>query len=84
MRLLSVLFENYTHVDIINTGVYDCYSEEFMEKAMENAKVIDCQLSHVEGSNYLLEKLVSGIWDHQFLVVEPGKLLNSNDFVNRL
>ena len=43
-----------------------------LENARRDAELIDGQLDFVEGSNIMLEKLVSGRWDDQFLIVEPG------------
>lgn len=75
-------FASYTDVDIIDTGEYDCYSEEYIAEAKKNADIIHCRLNHVNGSNMLLEKLVSGRWDQQFIVVEPGQMLSHEDFVS--
>ncbi len=68
-------FVDYQYAPIIDTGVYDCYSEEFVEKAQRYADLIRCDLDYVGGSNRVLEKLVSGHWDEQFLVTEPGEML---------
>lgn len=74
-------FAGYTDVDIIDTGEYDCYSESYMAEAQKNADLVHCRLNHVAGSNMLLEKLVSGNWDQQFLVAEPGQMFSSKDFL---
>ena len=42
--------------------------------------LIHCPLIYVPGSNLLLEKLVSGKWDHQFLIAEKGRVLAKTDF----
>lgn len=81
MEIFHAWFETYTDVDIIDTGQYDCYSESYTVKARENAEVIQCPLHYVKGSNIILEKLVSGCWDQQFLVAEPGRLLSEMDFL---
>lgn len=73
-------FQNYTNVDIIDTGVYDCYSEEYVVEAQKNADLIRCSLGYVEGSNHVLEKLVSGQWDAQFVVLEPSREITEQDF----
>lgn len=73
-------FQNYTHADIIDTGAYDCYSEEYVIEAQKNADLIRCALGYVEGSNRILEKLVSGRWDGQFVVMEPGQEMQERDF----
>lgn len=80
-RIFDMWFESYTSVDVIDTGVYDGYGEGYLEKARRNAELINCPLTHVDGSNILLEKLVSGNWDHQFLVGEKGDILRMQDFV---
>lgn len=79
--IFNSMFANYTNVDIIDTGVYDCYSEEYVIQAQQNADLIRSVLGYVEGSNLLLEKLVSGQWDQQFIVAEPGQLLSNQDFL---
>ena len=73
-------FQNYTNADIIDTGVYDCYSEEYVIEAQKNADLIRCSLGYVEGSNRILEKLVSGQWDAQFAVLESGQEMTQQVF----
>lgn len=70
--VFEMMFANYSGVDIIDTGVYDCRAPGFVAKARWDADLIGAELGMVSGGNLLLEKLVSGEWDAQFLVVEPG------------
>lgn len=79
--LFNSWFASYTNADIIDTGVYDCHSEDYMAEARKNADLIGCRLEHVRGSNRILEKLVSGRWDEQFLVIEPGNTVKTQDFL---
>lgn len=78
--LFHMWFDNYHYLDIIDTGMNDCYSEEYVLAAQENADMIGAALDYTEGSNRMLEKLVSGGWDEQFLVAEPGHMLKHGDF----
>lgn len=78
--LFDMWFHNYSYLDIVDTGLFDCYNEQFVERMQEDADLIHCTLDFVEGSNYLLEKLVSGRWDQQFLVVEAGRLIKYANF----
>ncbi|MCI7098689.1 MAG: DUF1638 domain-containing protein [Lachnospiraceae bacterium] len=78
--IFNSMFTNYTNVDMIDTGVYDCYSEEYVIQAQRNADLIRGVLDYVAGSNLILEKLVSGQWDQQFIVAEPGQVLSEKDF----
>lgn len=80
-QLFDRWFQDYHHVDIIDTGAYDCFSQSYMDCAKRNAQLIDCPLAHVPGSNILLEKLVSGRWDHQFLIGEKGQTLYKEDYI---
>ena len=73
-------FGPYHYLDIIDTGCYDCYSESFVEYAQESADLIFAELNYVEGSNRVLEKLVGGDWDEQFLVFPPEKDPSLFDF----
>jgi len=63
----------YTHVDVVDTGLYDIHSAEYTKEAKENADWIEGQIQYRKGGNRLIEKLVSGRWDEQFLVAEPGQ-----------
>ncbi len=78
--LFHMYFDSYKWLDIVDTGLTDCYSETYVMKAQEIADSVDASLDYVEGGNYLLEKLVSGKWDEQFLVAEPGHLIRHSDF----
>ena len=78
--LFDTLFENYRNVDIIDTGIYDCYDLEFVETVQTDADRIHADLDFVPGSNLLLEKLVSGKWDKQFFIVEANTRITQGDF----
>ena len=69
--VFDMYFEHYHHLDIIDNGLYDCYNLAYVEHAQKEAEKIHSELDFVPGSNILLEKLVSGKWDSQFLVVPP-------------
>ncbi len=79
-ELYHMFFDNYSFLDIVDTGLNDCYSERYAMKAQKNADLMGVAVDYVEGSNHLLEKLVSGQWDKQFLVAEPGHLIRHADF----
>ena len=78
--IFGMWFADYTHADIIDTGVFDCYEESYVESIQKQADLIRCELGYVEGSNRILEKLVSGQWDEQFLIVPPVTVLTKSAF----
>ena len=78
--VFDMYFEHYYHLDIIDNGLYDCYDEKYVEQAQRDAERIQAELDFVPGSNILLEKLVSGKWDEQFLVVPPDTNITQSLF----
>ncbi len=80
--IFDMMFENYRNVDIVDTGIYDCYDPDFVETVQADADRIHAVLDYVPGSNLLLEKLVSGRWDDQFFIVEPNDRITQGKFFN--
>lgn len=78
--LFHYWFGNYHTMDIIDTGLNDCYSERYVAAAQNEADEIGAALGYAQGSNRTLEKLVSGRWDEQFLVAKPGTLIRHGNF----
>ena len=78
--LFHMWFDQYYFLDIIDTGYNDCYELAYAEQAQKNADMIHAALDYVQGSNRILEKLVSGELDEQFLVAEHGHLIRHGDF----
>lgn len=78
--LFEMWFHNYRYMDIIDTGLNDCYTEEYAAAAQEQADQIKAELDYVPGSILLLEKLLSGRWDEQFILAPPGKRILHGDF----
>jgi hypothetical protein len=73
-----MILEAYTRVAIIDTGTYD------IEKAQEYvdtvAEFYGLPIAHITGSLRLLEKLIRGPHDEEFIVVEPGEVLEERIF----
>ena len=80
-KVFRLYFKHYTHIGIIDTGLYDSYGTEYLDLAHESADLINGSIIHVPGSNRVLEKLVSGAWDSQFLILEPGRTVSDCDFI---
>ncbi|MCR5010665.1 MAG: DUF1638 domain-containing protein [Clostridia bacterium] len=78
--LFRYWFGNYHAMDIIDTGLNPCYEVPYVEAAQKEADRINADLGYAQGSNRMMEKLVSGRWDDQFLVAEPGHVIKHSDF----
>jgi len=50
------------------------------DQYISNRKETGTSLDYVSGSNRILEKLLTGRWDKQFLVAEPGHRIRHADF----
>ena len=80
-RICDTMFASYTNVDVVDAGVFDCHADDFVAKMQREADFINVPLEFVEGSNIVMEKLVSGQWDHQFVIIEPGKTIEGGMFL---
>ena len=70
--------ESYTRVAIIDTGSYDLAgAEEYVQTVSE---FYGLPIHRVAGSLRLLEKLLRGPHDEEFIVVEPGQVLDERIF----
>ncbi len=78
-RVARVLLANYTRVALINTGNY--HIEEYRAFARNMAELFELKYEELPGSNRLLEKMLSGDWDGEFIVAEPGGDISLGDFL---
>jgi len=73
-----MIMESYTRIAVIDTGTYD------LEKAHEYvdtvSKFYELPVVQLDGSLRLLEKLIRGPHDGEFIVVEPGETLSEDIF----
>jgi hypothetical protein len=76
--LIRTLFKNYTRLALIDTGNYpiDGY-RSYLEK---QAQRYGLRYEEIPGTNTLMRKLVSGKWDDDFIVVEPGQEITFDMF----
>ncbi|MEW5873188.1 MAG: DUF1638 domain-containing protein [Chloroflexota bacterium] len=79
-RMTQLLLKNYKRLAFINTGQYEI--ERFREYAQKTAAAFDLRFEEIEGSPALVQKMVNGPWDGEFLVVAPGETVKYTDFVN--
>ena len=80
-RIYGIMFESYTDMEIIDTGVFDCHTEEYVAKIQKEADFVNVPLGYVKGSNLIMEKLVSGNWDDQFIIFSPGEPMEGRKFL---
>lgn len=80
--LMKKWFNNIKKVVMIDTGLGAADSAQNEARLKEEAAIIGADCEHVQGSNIILEKLISRKWDVQFKVVEKGQCITEEDFKN--
>ncbi len=69
-RMTKLLLKNYTRLALINTGQYEI--EKYREYSKKTAETFDLRFEEIEGSSSLLQKMLFGPWDDEFVVIPPG------------
>jgi len=77
-RMIRLLLRNYTRLAFINTGLQGL--ADYRRQAREIAGRFNLRYEEIEGSNALVEKLLFGPWDDEFIVVPPGQVLQHEDY----
>lgn len=78
LRLVKKMLHHYTRFLIIDTGSYDI--DEMAGSVREFAARLNMQYGLVPGSLRLLHKLLTGPWDEEFIVLNPGQETRLKDF----
>lgn len=79
-EIIRMIYASYSKFDIIDTGVDSI--EDIYLKAKDKADLAGCSIDTVPGSNIILENMLSGKWDNQFLVFDAGETISMYDFIS--
>ncbi len=77
-RLMKGMYGSYRAVSLIDTGCY--HLDDVRAYAQECADQLGVPLRVDPGDIGVLEKLVSGTWDDDILVIPPGTAVRQKDF----
>ncbi|MDO0823726.1 DUF1638 domain-containing protein [Desulfosporosinus nitroreducens] len=77
--MIDSQYSNYQRVLFIDTGVGN--REELAKYSSEVAKYIKADYQERQGSLRLLEKLLHGDWDEEFVVTSPGRMVLQRNFL---
>ncbi|HHV35462.1 MAG TPA: DUF1638 domain-containing protein [Syntrophomonadaceae bacterium] len=78
-RVMKIMLEHYKRLVLIDTGAYSL-DDECLEKSYVLAKKVGLRYQIETGSLNLLKKLLSGPWDDDFVILQPGEALSMDDF----
>ncbi len=76
--LMKTMLKNYTRLAYIDTGHGD--KQAYLDYARKTADQFNLRFEEIPGSNALVLKMITGPWDEDFLVVEPGQTISYLDF----
>ena len=79
-RITGLMLKNYTRLGFINTGQYGI--EHYRDYATKTAAQFNLRFEEIDGSPALVDKMVHGPWDDEFVVVEPGQVVRYESFVH--
>ena len=79
-RMTRLMLKNYRRLAFINTGNYEI--EHYREVSKKIANDFELNFEEIQGSSSMIEKMIFGPWDEEFLVVLPGQTVAYQDFVN--
>jgi hypothetical protein len=79
-RMTRLLLKNYKRLAFINTGQYEI--EKYREYSKKTADEFGLRFEEIDGSSALVEKLLFGPWNDEFVVVPPGGTVTYQDFAN--
>jgi len=77
-RLVRLMLRNYKRLALIDTGQYTL--ERYRDYARRMAEQFGLRYEEIEGSTNLVKKMLNGPWDDEFIVVQPGRAIEFEDF----
>jgi len=76
--LMGQMLKNYTRLALINTGQYKL--EKYRDYSRRTAARFGLRYEEIPGSTALIEKMLNGPWDDDFVVAHPGETITYVDF----
>jgi hypothetical protein len=78
MRMMKLTLKNYTRLAFINTGAYNL--DTYRDYARRASEKFDLRYEEIDGSSALVQKMIAGPWDDEFVVVSPGETITYEMF----
>lgn len=77
-RAYRAMMAEYRRVCMIETGAFDM--DEAAVRGRQTAELLGLDYGTVAGTTRVLEKLLAGRWDDEFITVPPGGQIGEEDF----
>ncbi len=76
--LIKKMLQNYTRLVFINTGQYRV--EHYRDYTKRVASRYGLRFQEILGATTLVDKMVNGLWDRDFVVIPPGQTITYESF----
>jgi hypothetical protein len=76
--MIKLVLKNYTRLAFIDTGQYE--QERYRDYARRMAEQFELRYEEIPGSTTLIQKMLNGPWDDDFVVVRPGETISYAHF----
>lgn len=77
-RMIGLMLKNYTRLAFIDTGHYE--QARYREYARRMAEKFGLRYEEIPGSTALIQKMLYGPWDEDFVIAHPGETIGYTDF----
>lgn len=77
--ILNQMYDGYMDIDVIDTGAYPV--DDVVKHAEKSAGLLKKRINKIPGSTVVLEKLLTGNWDEDVIVLETGEKLELSHFI---
>lgn len=77
-EIIREIYGGYEKISIIDTGAYD--TKEVLAYAEKIKEYLEVQIACVKGSTDILEKIISGNYDDNFIILNPGEITEEKMF----
>ena len=77
-RIMGLMLKNYKRLVYIDTGLEN--QAGYPEYARKVADLFNLRFEVMHGSNALIEKMLVGDWDTDFVIVKPGETVTYASF----
>ena len=78
-QLVDIYLRHYTRLALMDTGQYEL--DRYRAHTRATAERFGLRYEEIQGSTALIEKMVTGPWDGEFVVVPPGRSITYADFL---
>lgn len=77
-RILRLMLVNYKRLALINTGLYEI--DRYRDYARQTAERFGLRYEELAGSTAMVQKMINGPWDDDFVVAQPGEEIRYEQF----